>query len=81
MPERMTAILSTPAVYVTLRKHKRITSLQGQVAGSLVISGICLWSSPEAEKETSMGRGSNHVLGRGMAKEPGGVGPGEERAW
>lgn len=30
MPKRLTAILSTPGVCVILRKHKCITSLQGQ---------------------------------------------------
>ena len=44
MPERLTAVLSTPGVCVILRKHKCITSLEGQDESFSIINSICLLS-------------------------------------
>lgn len=74
MPERLTAILSTPRVCVILRKHKCITSLEGQDESFSIINSICLLSGLRQRRRPWWEGDLSSCAGGGMAKEPGDVG-------
>lgn len=74
MPERLTAILSTPRVCVILRKHKCITSLEGQDESFSIINSLCLLSGLRQRRRPWWEGDLSSCAGGGMAKEPGDVG-------
>lgn len=57
MPERLTAILSTPGVCVILRKHQCITSLWGQDESFHGHQYSMPLVKPSGKKEAQVGRG------------------------
>ena len=74
MPERLTAILSTPRVCVILRKHKCITSLEGQDESFSIINSIYLLSGLRQRRRPWWEGDLSSCAGGGMAKEPEDVG-------
>lgn len=81
MPERLTAILSTPGVCVILRKHKCITSLRGQ--DEKLLQPSIVYASCQAPRQEGGLDGKeihNQALGEEWLKNPGVLGL-EKRAW